>query len=116
MNFYYFIGLIILLIIIYLLRYNTVEKFDIKYHDVVGNLFQDYRFQKYNQNSNQTWKELPNASNAPIVQTYGSSFNDMYKMNQYIFNDFKKEQIDEFVKKNSSTKINIDNNMIFFFI
>lgn len=59
MNFYYFIGLIILLIIIYLLRYNTVEKFDIQYHDVVGNLFQDYRFQKYNQNSNQTWKELP---------------------------------------------------------
>jgi hypothetical protein len=82
-----------------LLRYNTIENFDIKYHDVVGNLFQDYRFQKYSQNSNQTWKELPNASNAPIVQTYGSSFNDMYKMNQYIFNDFKKEQLDEFVKK-----------------
>ena len=33
MNFYYFIGLILLLIIIYLLRYNTVEKFDIKYHN-----------------------------------------------------------------------------------
>lgn len=112
MNFYYFIGLIILLIIIYLLRYNTVEKFDIKYHDVVGNLFQDYRFQKYSQNSNQTWKELPNASNAPIVQTYGSSFNDMYKMNQYIFDDFKKEQLDEFVKKNSKPKINTDKNAL----
>ena len=109
MNFYYFIGLIILLIIIYLLRYNTVEKFDIQYHNVVGNLFQDYRFQKYNQNSNQTWKELPNASNAPIVQTYGSSFNDMYKMNQYIFNDFKKEQLDEFVKENSGSKIDTTN-------
>lgn len=112
MNFYYFIGLIILLIIIYLLRYNTVEKFDIKYHNVVGNLFQDYRFQKYSQNSNQTWKELPNASNAPIVQTYGSSFNDMYKMNQYIFNDFDKKQIDEFVKKNSKPKINTDKNAL----
>ena len=111
MNFYYLIGIVILLIIIYLLRYNTIEKFDIKYHLVTGNLFQDNRFQKYNQNFNETWKELPTAYNAPIVQTYGSSFNDMYKMNQYIFNDFKKEQLDEFVRKNSSKYIDteIDN-------
>ena len=108
MNFDYFIGLIILLIVIYLLRYNTIETFDIKYHNVVGNLFQDYRFQKYGQNSNKTWKELPNASNEPIVQSYGSSFNDMYKMNQYIFNDFEKKQLDDFVKKNSSAHINTD--------
>ena len=112
MNFYYFIGLIILLIIIYLLRYNTVETFDIKYHNVVGNLFQDYRFQKYGQNSNKTWKELPNAYNAPIVQSYGSSFSDMYKMNQYIFNDFDKKQIDEFVKKNSGAIINTDKEVL----
>lgn len=105
MNFYYFIGLIILLIVIYLLRYNTIETFDIKYHDVVGNLFQDYRFQKYGQNSNKTWKELPNASNAPIVQSYGSSFNDMYKMNQYIFNDFEKNSLMSLLKKTVLRKL-----------
>ena len=68
-----------------------------------GNDFQDNRFQIYNQNSNEPWKELPVESNNPIVQYYGTSYNDMYKMNQYIFNDFEKKDVDKFVKKYSDS-------------
>lgn len=64
-----------------------------------GNDFQDNRFQIYNQNSGAPWKEEPVEYNNPIVQHYGISFNDMYKMNQYIFNEFEKKDIDAFVKK-----------------
>ena len=68
-----------------------------------GNDFQDNRFQIYNQNSNEPWKELPVESNNPIVQYYGTTYNDMYKMNQYIFNDFEKKDVDKFVKKYSDS-------------
>jgi len=66
-----------------------------------GNDFQDDRFQVYNQNSGEPWKELPVESNNPLVQSYGISYNDMYKMNQYIFTDFEKKDIDDFVKQYS---------------
>jgi len=66
-----------------------------------GNDFQDNRFQIYNQNSGAPWKELPVESNNPLVQNYGTSYVDAYKMNQYIFNDFEKKDIDEFCKKYS---------------
>ena len=88
--------IILLLTIIFLIIipyfYKTTESFqeNVKFQLVNGNQFQDNRFQTYNQNYGKEWKEPPGAYNDPIVQTYGDSFNDMYKMNQYIFNDFQK--------------------------
>jgi hypothetical protein len=109
MNFYYYICII--LISLFCLFFKKLkEGFStdkIKYHPVTGNLFQDDRFQKYNQNYNKKWKELPSASNEPIIQTYGTSFNDMYKLNQYIFNDFTKMEIDKFIKKYSNPNIDV---------
>jgi len=98
---YLFFGLFIILIILLLVNYcrKTHENFEVKYQLINGNQLQDNRFQIYNQNYNKAWKDPPMAYNSPIVQSYGTSFNDMYKMNQYIFNDFKKEQVDEFVSK-----------------
>ena len=112
MNFYYYICII--LISLFCLFFKKLkEGFStdkIKYHPVTGNSFQDDRFQKYNQNNDKKWKELPSASNEPIIQTYGTSFNDMYKMNQYIFNDFTKVEIDKFIKKYSNPNINVSKN------
>lgn len=115
MNFYYYIIIILISLISLFFKklkegFSTDKTDKINFHPVVGNLFQDNRFQKYDQNSNKTWKELPKASNDPIIQTYGTSFNDMYKMNQYIFNDFTKVEIDKFIKKYSNPNINISEN------
>lgn len=96
-----FFILVILLLLIFYCR-KTHENFEVKYQLINGNQLQDDRFQIYNQNYNKAWKENPQAYNSPIVQSYGTSFNDMYKMNQYIFNDFKKEEVDKFVKKYSN--------------
>jgi len=76
-----------------------VEKFDTKFAMNYPNDYQDIRFQKYSQNKTKEWKDPYQAYNAPIVQTYGITFNDFYKLNQYIFNDFEKGMIDKFVKK-----------------
>ena len=97
--------IILLLTIIFLIiiHYSskTTESFqdNVKFQLVNGNQFQDNRFQIYNQNYESEWKEPPGAYNDPIVQNYGDSFNDMYKMNQYIFNDFQKEDLDKFTKE-----------------
>jgi len=97
--------IILLLTIIFLIAipyfYKTTESFEdnVKYQLVNGNQLQDNRFQIYNQNYDKEWKEPPEAYNNPIVQTYGDSFNDMYKMNQYIFNDFQKEDLDKFTEE-----------------
>jgi len=92
-----------------IIRENFAEKEEVKFKLRSGNDFQDTRFQIYNQNSGEPWKELPVESNNPLVQHYGTSYNDMYKMNQYIFNDFEKEELDSFCKKNSDVfEINND--------
>ena len=105
--------IILLLTIIFLIAipyfYKTTESFEdnVKFQLVNGNQYQDDRFQIYNQNYDKEWKEPPGAYNDPIVQNYGDSFNDMYKMNQYIFNDFQKEDLDKFTKE-YSTKLDIN--------
>jgi len=105
--------IILLLTIIFLIAIyyssKTTESFEdnVKYQLVNGNQLQDNRFQIYNQNYDKEWKQPPEAYNNPIVQTYGNSFNDMYKMNQYIFNDFQKEDLDKFTKE-YSVKLNIN--------
>ena len=111
MNIYYklFLGYLILIFIFFIiavrkktLRENFEEKTETAPFQLrSGNDFQDNRFQIYNQNSGEPWKEKPVESNNPIVQYYGTSYNDMYKMNQYIFNDFDKENVDKFVKEYS---------------
>ena len=90
-------------IIIFLLwNIKGIESFEnVNYTITNNNQFTDHRFQIYNQNHNKKWKNDFISHNSPIVQTFGTSFNDMYKMNQYIFNDFKKDQLDDFVKNNS---------------
>ena len=100
--------LVVILFLVYFRR--TQEDFTVKYQLVNGNQLTDDRFQIYNQNYNQPWKESPQAYNSPIVQTYGTSFNDMYKMNQYIFNDFEKKDLDKFVKEYSQpARVNLTN-------
>lgn len=106
MNIYYklFIGYFIFLGIFFIIaicKRETRENFTADFKLRSGNDFQDNRFEIYNQNSNEPWKELPVESNNPIVQNYGTSYLDMYKMNQYIFNDFEKKDVDAFVKKYS---------------
>ena len=97
--------IILLLTIIFLIAIHysskTIESYEdnVKFQLVNGNLFQDNRFQIYNQNYGKEWKEQPESYNYPIVQNYGSSFIDMYKMNQYIFNDFQKDDLDKFTKE-----------------
>ena len=105
--------IILLLTIIFLIAISyfskTTESFEdnVKYELVNGNHLQDNRFQIYNQNYDKEWKEPPEAYNNPIVKIYGDSFNDMYKMNQYIFNDFQKEDLDKFTKE-YGIKLNIN--------
>lgn len=81
------------------IRENFADVADFKLRS--GNDFQDERFQKYNQNSAKPWNGEPVEYNNPITQDSGISYLDMYRMNQYIFNDFEKKDIEEFVKKYS---------------
>ena len=66
--------IILLLTIIFLIAIHysskTIESYEdnIKFQLVNGNLFQDNRFQIYNQNYGKEWKEPPEAYNFPIVQ------------------------------------------------
>ena len=95
------ISILLVVIIFYYFTNRTVENFGINYNINWENSYQDNRFQKYAQNSNKNWKELPNAYNSPIVTSYGTSFIDLYKQNQYIFNDFEKHDLGQFVKEYS---------------
>ena len=109
MNIYYklFIGYFVIIGIFFLVvvcRNGVQENFASKEETAdfklrSGNDFQDNRFQIFNQNSDAPWKELPVESNNPLVQYYGSSYVDNWKMNQYIFTDFEKKDIDKFVKE-----------------
>lgn len=102
MNNLLFVFVIILIVIIFIYySKRKVEHFGVDFNINWQNSYQDNRFQKYSQNSNKTWKEQPVSYNSPIVTSYGTSFKDMYKMNQYIFNDFEKEDLTKFVDENS---------------
>jgi len=119
MNIFYSIIIILVLIVFcfyfYRKKSKNIESFDPSYQINKGNDFQDDRFEIYNQNSGKAWKEPVNAYNAPIVQEYGTSFNDMYKMNEYIFNDFEKKDLDKFIKKYSQDiDINKDEYLVSF--
>jgi hypothetical protein len=49
---------------------------------------QDSRFEIYNQNYDKVWKIPYQSGNYPKVPQYPTSFNDLYKLNQYKFNTF----------------------------
>lgn len=97
----YLFIIVFIIIILIVFFYRRVDYFDVKYQLVSGNQLTDDRFQIYNQNYSKKWKNPVEAYNYPVVTSYGSSYNDMYKMNQYIFNDFEKKDLDKFVKKHS---------------
>jgi hypothetical protein len=51
-------------------------------------LKQSKRFESYNQNYDKVWKSPYQSSKYPKVSSYPTSFVDLYKLNQYIFNTY----------------------------
>jgi len=94
--------LFFILIIFWVFCFPITENFNnANYQFLDGMDFQDRRFVANDQNVGKNWINQPQAYNYPTVQTYGTSYLDLYKLNQYIFNDFRKKEIDNFLKQYS---------------
>ena len=97
---YTILYIFLLLIFLYIIPKKNLESFE----DSDKNKNEEnYRFfAKYSQNYDKPWKKKVQSSNFSTIYDYPTSFIDLYRVNEYIFNDFSNDDMKKFAKKISS--------------
>ena len=111
LNFILIFSILLLITFFYYRNKNINETFITKGSGENPNLNQDWlkqskRFEIYNQNYDKVWKKPYQSSNYPMVPSYPTSYVDLYKHNQYIFNSYP-NNIVEFISKIISQEFDI---------